>query len=359
MGEQKFERQSHMSCFRQMKALVQEGVDMHTKLLEYRYEMKRHTQHQVMEDTNRLQERANSRHSFRGNNTVHQSRDPVEGDPTNRLELESGSNSWDRMWRVISNRTGITDPDIFFQRLNNGGVLEEQMMSLKKSSESRLNALKNEVQIVEAELEEVRYEASFVGGVSRDTYQKHKELATVQQKLRRVKERTEGSEQLQQEVISGLNHISEILGVPEREENAPIGDLIRDIETVLDTLIEEREKQQQGQQTAATMHADTSPAHTRGILTRDGVSSPDPTHHRPPELELVLTKFEQPKARLAACLPSRPVDNAVQLSERDVDDDDMDEEGMWDRRFAKLRSTKNVRNQQKKAARQSKLGVTM
>lgn len=120
LWEQKFERQSHMSCFRQMKALVQQGVDMHTKLLEYRYEMKKHTQHQVMEDTNRLQERANSRHSFRGNNTVHQSRDPVEGDPTNRLELESGSNSWDRMWRVISNRTGITDPDIFFQRLNNG-----------------------------------------------------------------------------------------------------------------------------------------------------------------------------------------------------------------------------------------------
>ena len=127
--------------------------------------------------------------------------------------------------------------------------------------------MRNEVQLVEQDLEEVRYEASFVGGQSRDTYQKHKDLATSQQKLRRIKEKTESAEQLQQQVIAGLNHISDMLGVPERDENAPIHDIIKDIETVLETLVEEREKQLQGQQTAnASIHSDSS-AH-RGLLTR-------------------------------------------------------------------------------------------
>lgn len=151
------------------------------------------------------------------------------------------------------------------------GALEEQITSLKKQSEARLSMLKEEVQKIEKELEEVRNEASFVGTQSRDTYQKHKELASTQQGLRRVKERTESTEQLQQQVVSGLTHISDMLGVPERDENASVHDIIKDIETVLETLVEEREKQQQGQQTAsASVHSDSS-SH-RGLIARDGVS---------------------------------------------------------------------------------------
>jgi TolA-binding protein len=149
------------------------------------------------------------------------------------------------------------------------GALEDQITSLKKQSETKLASLRNEVQQVEQDLEEVRYEASFVGGQSRDTYQKHKDLASSQQKLRRIKEKTETAEQLQQQVVAGLNHISDMLGVPERDENAPVHDVIKDIETVLETLVEEREKQLQGQQTAnnaASIHSDSS-GH-RGMLTR-------------------------------------------------------------------------------------------
>lgn len=58
-----------------------------------------------------------------------------------------------------------------------------------------------------------------------------------------------------------------MLGVPERDENAPVHDVIKDIETVLETLVEEREKQLQGQQTAnASVHSDSS-GH-RGLITR-------------------------------------------------------------------------------------------
>jgi len=199
-------------------------------------------------------------------------------------------------------------------------------------------------------LEEVRYEASFVGGQGRDTYQKHKELATVQQKLRRIKERTERTEQAQQQVIAGLNHVSEMLGVPERDQNAAIVDIIRDIETVLETLVEEQEKQQQGQQTAS-IHSDSS---HRGMMQRDGLTSPE-RQTRPPELEAVLTKFDVPKARLAMSLPSRPHEGIL-FTERDVEEDDEDD--ALDRKFAKSQSTQKIRTQKKleqqKAARLNK-----
>jgi hypothetical protein len=205
---------------------------------------------------------------------------------------------------------------------------------------------------VECELEEVRYEASFVGGQSRDTYQKHKELATVQQKLRRIKERTESAEQGHQQVIAGLHHISEMLGVPERDRNASIVDVIRDIETVLETLVEEQEKQQQGQQTAS-VHSDSS---HRGMMARDGLTSPE-THTRPPELEAVLMKYDVPKARLAMSLPSRP-NEGILASERETDDDDADDDDVLDRKYAKTQSTLKLRTQKKleqQKERQSKL----
>ena len=116
------------------------------------------------------------------------------------------------------------------------------MNALKKQSETRVNALKLEASDMEVELEEVRYEASFAGGQSRDAYQKHKELAAMQQKYRRVKERMESAEQLQQRVTAGLNHICELLGVPLRGEDAAVVDIIHDVESVLETVIEEREK---------------------------------------------------------------------------------------------------------------------
>lgn len=353
LWEQGFEFQSHQSNFRQAKTLVQRGVDMHTQLLEYRYEMKRHIQNQTAADakalTNRSNVRSSTQNSVQGENT---SFDRIDNNIAMENNVDGSRSSWENTWQIITSRTGITEPDIFFERLNNGGVLEGQIKQLRKNSDAKLSALKNEVGLVECELEEVRYEASFVGGQSRDTYQKHKELATVQQKLRRIKERTESTEQGHQQVIAGLHHISEMLGVPERDRNASIVDVIRDIETVLETLVEEQEKQQQGQQTAS-VHSDSS---HRGMMARDGLTSPE-THTRPPELEAVLMKYDVPKARLAMSLPSRP-NEGILASERETDDDDADDDDVLDRKYAKTQSTLKLRTQKKleqQKERQSKL----
>ena len=77
------------------------------------------------------------------------------------------------------------------------------------------------------------------------------------------------------------------------------------------------------------------------------------THHRPPELETIISRLELPKSRVAAKLPSRTVETLP--SERESEEDDVEDEGMWDRRYAKMQSQKSVRAEQKKAARQSRL----
>ena len=50
--------------------------------------------------------------------------------------------------------------------------------------------------------------------------------------------------EIEQRVISGLVHLGEMIGIPARTEDAPISDLLRDIDAILETLIDELEKQQ-------------------------------------------------------------------------------------------------------------------
>jgi len=126
----------------------------------------------------------------------------------------------------------------------------EQIGTLKKASESKLESMKTEIVIVEAELEEARYTASLAGVTPNKEYKK--QLADKQQKLRQIKEKTEAAEQLQQKVVAGLAHISDILFIPKIDDDAPVSDLHKNIEAVLDTLINEREKQLQQQQQGQT-----------------------------------------------------------------------------------------------------------
>lgn len=120
LWEQKFEAQTHTSSFRIMKRLVQEGVNMHTTLLEYRYEMKRHVQTQAAEDARQIALRSASSLNVKENSSKNVRRALHHTDTVGHMEIDLGGNGWDRNWHIISSRTGITDADIFFQRYNNG-----------------------------------------------------------------------------------------------------------------------------------------------------------------------------------------------------------------------------------------------
>ncbi len=145
----------------------------------------------------------------------------------------------------------------------------EQINTIKKTSEVRLETLKKDVVLGEAEFEEERNKASFAGVQS--SKEKKKQLTEKQSLLRSIQEKTEGMEQLEQRVVAGLAHISDILFIPKSEDDAPVLNLVRDIEAVLDTLINEREKlaqQQQGQTQQPGMGGIDSPSR----MLRDSTS---------------------------------------------------------------------------------------
>ena len=131
--------------------------------------------------------------------------------------------------------------------ITHSAALVEQINTIKKMSESKLDMMKKEVGLVEAELEEARYQASFAGVQSSKEHTKA--LAEKQHRLRHWKEKAESTEQLEQKVVAGLAHISEILFIPKSDEDTVVMNMVRDIEAVLDTLINEREKQLQQTQT--------------------------------------------------------------------------------------------------------------
>lgn len=356
LWEQKFEKQTHVVKFRETKKLLKEGAAMYNAMIEYRLEMKMNLGLQYSEETRRLNmSKSNDQLYQRMKSNQKLLKSGAKSDhlaEEEQLLLTQTQQNWQDTWAVISARTGITEPEIFFQRLNNGSGLEEQINTLKKASESRVEFLKNEFSTVEAELEKVRYEASFAGVES--SQEKKKELADRQSQLRHIKERSESAQQLVQNVTSGLLHIADSLGISPPAEVDRVGDLLRDIEALVESLKEEREKlQQQTQQHHSAQSAAGPDSVVRGAH-RDELLNADSGHaHRSPELEALLLKYEKPKSRCPEKLPSRPLESDPAGTGRErllAEEEDGEDEGTWDRTFVKTQSFKSLRTEMKKAA---------
>eukprot|EP00981_Chlorochromonas_danica_P013878 scaffold7012_cov166-Ochromonas_danica.AAC.2 len=157
-------------------------------------------------------------------------------------------------------------------------------------------------------------------------------------------------EQLEQKAVAGLAHVSDILFIPKSEDDAAVNNLVREIEAVLDTLINEREKQIQQQQGG-----------TAGVGGRDSASSViGETHtNRSPELDFAIAKYDSPKVRLPRQLPSRPHGDEMSVNahvQRNVtmEDEENEEEGPWERNFVKTASLQSLRNTLKKSAKSLK-----
>jgi len=338
--EQDFERQSHIVSFRRMKTLVQDGRDMYTKLLDYRYGMKRYLQNQNAEDQRVILARAAKSASSKSHSSNAHKLGSNEGEVPEGSEVAAKADNWQQTWQIISMRTGITDPDIFFQRQNNAGKLVDQMKTLKHSSEMRLKHLKEDATNTEIELERLRYEATSFGGQSRDAYVRQNELGKMQQHMRREKEKTESAEQLQQQVTAGILHLCELLKIPIRGEDAALVDVFHDIESMLEKYMEEQDK---GLSSAG--------ADSPGGFNRSIAMGPDGSaFSRVPDMEIS-------KTRVAAKLPSKAADTGRNASARESEDDELDDEGMWDRKFAKGQAQKSLRDNIRKAAKQSRTGV--
>ncbi len=343
LWEQKFERLMHNSNFKIMKFLSKKGENMHNQLLECRISMKVALTQQAVEMDRAKEKRSNSDAKKRGKKDNSLSGSLITN--SSGVEEESAAvrpqESWADMWAVISSRTGIAEPSVFFDRLRNGSGLTEQIGSLRKQAEARLEALKTEHVQVEEDMEFTRL--SVMNGDSDDNDKSMRsQLAANEKHLKIIKEKALAQEQLETTVISGLGHLGELLGVSTREEGMPVADILRDVETLIDTLMDEREKQMQ-QNNNNQVGADANNQSRSMEKSSSGGAPFSPaldTSNRPSELDLALQRFEAPTLRLPPNLPSRPIlDTLESASDRDHDDGD-DDEGMWDRNYVLSQSLK-------------------
>lgn len=353
LWEQKFESLMHHSNFKIMKFLSKKGEHMHNQLLECRITMKVALSQQTIEMDRQREARikADKKKAAKKTNSLGgsliTSSSGAEEDENSTVQPEA---DWADMWAIISGRTGITEPSVFFDRLRNGSGLEAQIASLRKQAETRLESLKAEQVQVEEDMESTRLSTMNGGAEEGDKFQRTS-LASGEKYLKTIKEKALSTEQLETTVISGLGHLGELLGVPTHEENMPVADMLRDIETMIDTLMDEREKQMQ-QNNNNAMNATTSGTESRVLEKPGGATTPGSpgmdSSNRPAELDLALQRFEAPTLRLPGALPSRPnADSLASENERDHDDDD-DEEGTWDRNYVLSQSIKFAKNKKAK-----------
>merc|ERR1711998_742932 len=115
------------------------------------------------------------------------------------------------------------------------------------------------------------------------------------------------AEKLLQSSSSGLKHVCSILGIPPPDPDTPVNEIIHQIESVLEALMEEKDKtvQKIGDQPS---FRENSPGYEKLM--------------RPPELDAALQHHEKPKALIANRLPAKPIDEAKLIPESVEDDDD-------------------------------------
>ena len=104
------------------------------------------------------------------------------------------------------------------------------------------------------------------------------------------KESAEAMERLSQAALSGLKHVCETLGMPPMDPDTQIADLINSVDSLLDTLLEEKDRAQQ--KTAI-----------EGIPRREPHKVEK--SHRASELNAALVHYETPKQRVANRLHGR------------------------------------------------------
>ena len=363
--EQHFEQEAHKVGFKEMKDLAAMGVEMHNKLLDYRYQAQQKMQKNAAADMSAMEtgmkEKTKKKKSMkRVKNTAHVMSPALlengapSGDENADPQNPGGELSWQKTWNMISFRTGITEPEIFFQRVENRASLEAQMNALKKQADRKVEALKAEIVQVESDLEDVSYDASFAVVKGQDTGQKKGEIRKLQMSAKRSKERTTNAEELRDSAFKGILHLSETLGInseaDETLENVNLLDLVRQIEVVVDVLLEEQARIQAESEKGATSTTGTQIDAAKTALPSSGIEA----HDVPYQLRSAIAQVSGFKPRVPQRLPSRfnehlvaPAINAKGYK------DDMGEHQV-DRDSVKANSLRIIRAENIKKARQAK-----
>merc|ERR1711988_291070 len=216
---------------------------------------------------------------------------------------------WAAWQAIIHRHTGISDPDAFFKRFTNSADLFKDMTSMKLERDRLKEQNNKAVAKAERDLDNARLEAQTASMHSGEKKKMETRLNSMLRNQIQIKERSGKTEKLAQTAVSGLKHICQTLGMPAMDEDTPIQDIINQIETLLDTLLEEKDRVLQK---AATNAGQSS---TR----RD---TPKNETARATELTAALEQYETPKNLVANRLHGRVVDPKDDPPEDDKPEDD-------------------------------------
>jgi hypothetical protein len=409
--EQFFENQTHHVNFKRMKELTSQGMKMHTMLLDYRSEARARLTIQGQEDVAMLRRDDTAQFAIEDLPRQDKEREDVRirsesmtseemaaaSQTDHSANVERAKAIWMQKWQVIQARTGITEPEIFFERMEKSKVLESQMEGLKKFSEQKLDQCKQEAATTEAGLDELVYEASFVVAARKDPAGKKHKIVESNVKLKHSRERCEQADVLLKGVVEGLRHIGELLGLTmlmdknqEHQEDSTdvnVSELCRDIEMLLEKLVEEWQRQEAALQAQMTNSLDGSGG---GLESPGGVNLPtlqfkDQQSHLPPELNACVNRMKQLQLEKAEPLTQSGAirvpnvlysrQNAGDQGEyfegvfvegrRDgrtftaapLDDEStvsFDDEGAWNKDWVKSQSQKVLRIESKRAEKKTK-----
>ena len=118
LWEQNFEKQAHMLSFRQMKNLVKDAVLMQDKLLEFRFNARKQLVAQAAEDEKALAsglDKLTTSPKSRAMRAIKKNAEKIYSITSSNEK----TSSWEETWSLISSRTGIIEPESFFERINN------------------------------------------------------------------------------------------------------------------------------------------------------------------------------------------------------------------------------------------------
>mmetsp|Transcript_24601 Transcript_24601/g.74074 ORF Transcript_24601/g.74074 Transcript_24601/m.74074 type:complete len:264 (-) Transcript_24601:14-805(-) len=184
----------------------------------------------------------------------------------------------------------------FFLKFYNAQSLQTQMGALHQAAEGRQRELKQALSAIELELEQARYDSqSIVGSGSHKARELQGQLTAQMVRCKHARETAIAAERLHQAAFGGVKHVCASLGIPPPDQDTPVSEIIHQIESVMEALMEEKDK---NSQKLGEMH---------GSRFQDNSSGYE-NLMRTPELDAALEQFEMQKSliphRLLAKFPS-------------------------------------------------------
>ena len=203
------------------------------------------------------------------------------------LELE-----WEARLKLIQKRTLLPNLREFFCKFYLAQSLQTQMCALHDAAELRQRKVKYMLSQSELELEQVRYDSqSIVGSSSREARDMQLRLANQLMRYKHAQETALMAESLHRAAFGGIKHVCIMLGIPPPDKDTPINEIIHQVESVLESLTEERDRSAQKLAGHKQVTPDTAHSNKKYLRT--------------PELDAALEHFETSKSLIAHRLPAK------------------------------------------------------